>query len=138
MAMQKRELRARNYFTEAQLTSHYASGILRVLLNNQPRREQPYQMMQLMQWNWFLDHGVLRMDRSSGTISIDYSRYHDAVRDLLKEVLALQDSGDKAAARAFIDRWGMWDDSLHGRVASAIRAQEQSRFRLFEYAALKQ
>ncbi len=131
-----RDLRARNYFTESQLTSHYASGIRRVLLNNKPRREQPYNMMQLMQWNWFLDRGVLRFDRASGTMSIDYARYHDAVRDLLKEVLALQDSGDKRAATAFIDRWGTWDDSLHGRIAATIREQQRYRFRLFEYAAL--
>jgi len=90
-----------------------------------------------MQWNWFLDRGVLRLDAAGGRMSVDYGRYHDAVRDLLKEVLALQDSGDKTAARAFIDRWGMWDDSLHGRIAAAIRGQQQFRFRLFEYAALK-
>ena len=131
-----RELRARNYFTEAQLTSHYASGILRVLQNNKPRREQPYNMMQLMQWNWFLDRGVLRFDAATGTLSIDYNRYHDAVRDLLREVLALQDSGNKAAATAFIDRWGTWSEGLHGRVATASREQQRTRFRLFEYAAL--
>ena len=91
-----RELPSRGYFTEAQLRSHYASGILRVLQNNSPRREQPYNMMQLMQWNWFLDSGVLRFDRSTSKLAIDYDRYHDAVRDLLKEVIAQQDGGDKA------------------------------------------
>jgi hypothetical protein len=130
------ELLRRGYFTEAQLRSHYASGIYRVLQNNQPRRQQPYNMMQVMQWNWFLDRGVLRVDRGSGTMSIDYARYHQAVSDLLKEVLALQDTGDKAAATAFIDKWGAWDDALHGRIATAIREQQQFRFRLFEYAAL--
>jgi hypothetical protein len=132
-----RELRARGYFTETQLRSHYASGIYRTLQNNKPRREQPYNMMQLMQWNWFLDRGVLQFDRSTGKLSIDYTNYHDAVRDLLKDVLGLQDAGDKAKATAFIDRWGSWDENLHGKVAAAIRDQQRSRFRLFEYAALK-
>jgi hypothetical protein len=130
-----RELEKRRYFTKDQLRGHYASGILRVLQNNKPRREQPYNMMQLMQWNWFLDNGVLAFDPATAKLSIDYDRYHDAVRALLKEVLALQESGDKAAASAFIDRWGKWDDNLHGRVAAAIRAQQRYRFRLFEYAA---
>jgi hypothetical protein len=128
-------LRARGHFTEAQLKSHYASGILRVLQNNRPRREQPYNTMQLMQWNWFLDRGVLRFDRTSGTMSVDYGRYHDSVRDLLKEVLALQDSGDKAVATAFIDKWGTWDEALHGRIATGMLEQQRFRFRLFEYAA---
>jgi hypothetical protein len=89
-----------------------------------------------MQWNWFLDRGVLRFDRGTGTMGIDYGRYHGAVRDLLKEVLALQDSGDKAAATAFIDTWSTWDETLHGRIAAAIREQQRFRFRLFEYAAI--
>jgi hypothetical protein len=53
-------LRKQNYYTDAQLRSVYASGILRVLQNNRPRRDQAYQTMQLMQWNWFLENGVWR------------------------------------------------------------------------------
>lgn len=131
------ELRRRSYFTEAQLQAHYASGILRVLQNNRPRREQPYNMMQLMQWNWFLDRGVLRFDPGTGKLSIDYARYPAAVADLLAEVLAVQDAGDKTRATAFIDRWGTWDEALHGRIATAVRDQAQYRFRLFDYAALE-
>ena len=130
-----RELNRRRYYTDEQLRSVYASGILRVLQNNKPRREQPYNMMQLMQWNWFLDKGVLSFDPATAKLSIDYDRYHNAARDLLKEVLALQDRGDKAAVTAFIDRWGKWDDNLHGKVAANIRAQQRYRFRLFDYAA---
>ena len=132
-----RELRARGYFTDGQLQSHYASGILRVLQNNRPRREQPYNMMQVMQWNWFLDRGVLRFDQATGKMSIDYGRYHAAVSDLLKEVLAVQDAGDKGRVTTFIDRWGAWDEALHGRIAASLREQARYRFRLFEYAALE-
>jgi hypothetical protein len=131
-----RELRRRGYYTEDQLRSLYASGILRTLQNNKPRREQPYNMMQLMQWNWFLDRKVLSFDPATARLSIDYGRYHDAVRDLLKQVIAIQEAGDAAAASAFVDRWGKWDEALHGRVAANIRAQQRYRFRLFEYAAL--
>ena len=70
-----RELRRRDYYNPVQLRSVYASGILRTLQNNRPRREQPYNMMQLMQWNWFLDRGVLRFDPASGKLSIDYDKY---------------------------------------------------------------
>jgi hypothetical protein len=131
-----KELRRRGYYSEDQLRAVYASGILRTLQNNKPRREQPYNMMQLMQWNWFLDRKVLSFDPASANLSIDYSRYHEAVRDLLKQVIAIQEAGDAAAASAFVDRWGRWDEALHGRVAANIRAQQRYRFRLFEYAAL--
>jgi hypothetical protein len=130
------ELRRRGYYSEDQLRSVYASGILRTLQNNRPRREQPYNMMQLMQWNWFLDRKVLSFDPASAKLTIDHDRYHDAVRDLLKQVIAIQESGDPKAAAAFVDRWGKWDEALHGRVAANIRAQQRYRFRLFEYSAL--
>ena len=132
-----RELRRRDYYNPVQLRSVYASGILRTLQNNRPRREQPYNMMQLMQWNWFLDRGVLRFDPASGKLSIDYDKYPDAVRDMLKQVIALQEKGDPADAAAFVTRWGNWDEALHGRIAGSIRAQQRYRFRLFEYAALR-
>jgi hypothetical protein len=110
-----KELRRRNYYTDDQLRAVYASGILRTLQNNKPRREQPYNMMQLMQMNWFLDKGVLKFDASTAKLRIDYDRYHEAVRDLLKQVLAIQESG--SGAEAFVTRWGTWDDQLHGRLA---------------------
>ena len=130
------ELRRRSYFTDAQLRAHYASGIFRTLQNVRPRREQPYQTMQLMQMNWFLEHGVLRFDGASQRLFIDYGSYHEAVTGLLREVLALQDRGDRAAADAFIARWTHWDDALHGRVAANMRAQQRYRYRLFLYQAL--
>jgi hypothetical protein len=66
----------------------------------------------------------------------DYSRYHDAGARSLKDVLAVQESGEKAAATALIDRWDAWDDSLHPGIAARIREQQRFRFRLFECAAL--
>jgi hypothetical protein len=131
-----RMLRAQGYFTDAQLRSFYASGVNRVLQNNRPRRDQPYNTMQLMQWNFFLENRVLSFDRATGTLTIDYGRYHDAVGELLKQVLAVQQAGDKAAADRFIERWTAWDESLHGAVAKNIRDAQQYRFRLFRYAAL--
>ena len=131
-----KELRRRGYYTPEQLRAVYASGILRTLQNNKPRREQPYNMMQLMQINWFMDRGVLKFDPASAKLRIDYDRYHDAVADLLKQVLAIQEAGDAKKAEAFIARWGTWDDNLHGRIAANIRAQQRYRFRLFEYSAL--
>ena len=130
------ELKTRGYYSEDQLRALYASGILRCLQNNRPRREQPYNMMQLMQWNWFLDRKVLSFDAATAKMSIDYGRYHAAVADLLKAVLALQVGGDRAAAEAFITKWGSWDEALHGKIATNIRAQQRYRFRLVNYAAV--
>ena len=129
-------LRRQGYYTDAQLRNVYASGVLRVLQNVKPRRDQPYQTMQLMQWNYFLERGLLTFDRETKLLRIDYDKYRDVVRDLLERVLRVQHEGDKAAADRFIDEYAKWDENLHGAVAANIRARQRYRFRLFKYAAL--
>jgi hypothetical protein len=130
-------LRRQGYYkTDAELRAVYASGVLRVLQNVKPRRDQPYQTMQLMQWNYFLEHGLLSFDRDGKQLRIDYDKYRDVVRDLLERVLRVQHEGDKAAADRFIDQYAKWDESLHGAVAANVRARQRYRFRLFKYAAL--
>ena len=92
--------------------------------------------MQLMQFNWFLDRGVLRFDRESGRLAINYDNYHRAVTELLREVLALQDRGDAARRRRLrhpLERLGR-GAARPGR--AAMRAQQRYRYRLFTYAAL--
>jgi hypothetical protein len=129
-------LHKQGYYNQAQLRSVYAGGILRVLQNNKPRRDQPYNTMQLMQWNFFLENGLLTFDNSTKTLRIHYEKYHDVVGKMLAKTLAVQYEGDKAAADKFIEQYTSWDDSLHGVVAANIRAQQRYRFRLFRYAAL--
>ncbi|HMG73461.1 MAG TPA: zincin-like metallopeptidase domain-containing protein [Pyrinomonadaceae bacterium] len=127
-------LHRQGYYTDEQFKSVYAGGILRVLQNNKPRRDQPYNTMQLMQWNFFLENGLLTFE--NGKLRIHYDKYHSVVGKLLQKVLEVQYNGDKAAADRFIDQYTTWKDDLHGVVAKNIRDQSRYRFRLFKYAAL--
>jgi hypothetical protein len=127
-------LHKQGYYTDAQVRSVYAGGILRVLQNNRPRRDQPYNTMQLMQWNYFLENGLLTFE--NGLLHIHYDKYHDVVGKMLRKTLEVQYAGDKAAADQFIDQYTKWDENLHGVVAKNIRDQQRYRFRLFKYAAL--
>ena len=129
-------LHKQGYYTDAQLRSVYAGGILRVLQNNRPRRDQPYNTMQLMQWNFFLQNGLLSFDPASKTLRIHYDKYHEVVGKMLERTLAVQYAGDKAGSDKFIDDYSQWDENLHGVIAANIRAQQRYRFRLFKYAAL--
>ncbi|HEX8292115.1 MAG TPA: hypothetical protein VF570_10190, partial [Pyrinomonadaceae bacterium] len=129
-------LRRQGYYTDAQLRAVYASGVLRVLQNVKPRRDQPYQTMQLMQWNFFLERGLLSFDRETKLLRVNYDKYREVVGELLERVLRVQHEGDKAAADRFVEEYAKWDEGLHGAVAANIRAQQRYRFRLFQYAAL--
>jgi Zincin-like metallopeptidase len=129
-------LHKQGYYTDAQLRSVYAGGILRVLQNNRPRRDQPYNTMQLMQWNFYLENGLLSFDPATKTIRVNYEKYHEVVGKMLEKTLAVQFEGDKAASDKYIDQYTNWDENVHGVIAANIRAQERYRFRVFKYAAL--
>ena len=128
-------LRERGYYDDATLRNVYAAGIKRTLQNVKPRRDEPYATMQLMQFNYFLEKGLLEVD-PSGQLVIRYDRYHDTVASLLREVLALQHAGDKAASDRFIERYTSWKPELHEPLAEKMRAATPYRFRIVRYAAL--
>lgn len=128
-------LRARGYYDDAGLRALYAAGIRRTLQNNRPRRDQPYQTMQLMQMNYFLEHGLLAWDPPAQALAIRRERYPEVVAALLKEVLAVQHRGDRAVAESFVARWTTWD-ARHEVLAAKLRAAGGPRFRLVRYAAL--
>jgi hypothetical protein len=129
-------LQKQGYYTKDQLRAVYAAGIRRVLQTAKPNRSQPYQTMQVMQWNFFMENGLLEFDRQSKRLEINYDKYHDVVGKMLAKVLDVQYQGSKAAADSFIEQYSNWDENLHGAIAKNIRDQQKYRFRLFKYAAL--
>ena len=124
------------YHTAEQLRAVYGAGILRVLNKSKPGREDAYQMMELMQFNYFMQNGLIAFDKAAGTVSIDYGKFHQVVGALLREVLALQYQGDKAATDAFITRYAVWNDDLHGVIGKKMLAAEKYKRWLVNYTAL--
>ena len=119
------------------LRSVQAGGILRVLQNNQPRTaDQPYQAMQLMQMNYFLENGLLSFDQQSVRLGINYGVYEEVAAKMLGEVLEIQAAGDAERARAFIERYTAWTPELHERLAEKLRNSAKYRYRMVEYKAL--
>jgi len=120
------------------LRSVQAGGVLRVLQSNQPRTaDQPYQAMQLMQMNYFLEHGLLRFDDKSARLHIDYALYDPVTEKMLAEVLAIQAAGDSDRAEAFITRYTTWTQELHERLAGRLRDSAKYRYRSVKYKTLQ-
>jgi hypothetical protein len=129
-------LRRQGYYDDRKLRALYAAGIRRALIDAKPRRDQVYDTMQLIQWNFFLENGLLAFDRDSGTLRIDYAKYHQVIGKLLAMVLDLQAQGDKAAADRFIAHYTVWDEKVHGVIARKLRDTARYRYTLFTYGAL--
>ncbi|HEX6790630.1 MAG TPA: NUDIX hydrolase, partial [Candidatus Krumholzibacteria bacterium] len=124
------------FYKPEDLTPLYASGVRRVLLKNKPDRSQPYQTMELMQWNYFMDKGALSFDAKTARLSVHQERFHDAVTAMLRDVLEIQAAGDAKAAEAYITKWTTWRDDLHERVAESMRSSEKYRFTCITYELL--
>jgi hypothetical protein len=130
-------LRQRGYYTDEQLKSVYASGIMRSILKSKPRRDQPYDTMQLMQMNFFRKNGVLAFDPASATLTIRFENYPGAVEQMLKQTLALQYAGDKDAAERFIAEYTEWDEALHGVIAKKyLSSVAHTLYGMIEYDVL--
>jgi hypothetical protein len=126
------------YYDEQGLRAHYADGIRRTLQVVKPRSEQPYQNMQLMQFNYFMEHGLIEPRGDAALLAINYERYHEVVSELLGEVLQLQYAGDYDMAKAFVERWNYWDERVHGRLAGLIQEQVRYRGTMVRYAVLEE
>ena len=115
-----------------------AGGVLRVLQNNQPRtKDQPYQTMQLMQMNYFLEHGALSFSQETARLQIHYDVYESVATKMLGEVLAIQAAGDSERAGEFIGRYTTWTTQLHERLAKRLRDSAKYRYRMVRYKALE-
>jgi hypothetical protein len=131
------QLNAAGTMDDNLLRSVQAAGVLRVLQRNQPRMDQPYQTMQLMQMNYFLQKGLLSFDPASARLTIHYDRYQAVASQLLEEVLAIQSAGSSERARQFIEKYTAWEAELHERLAQRLRDASRYRFRMVQYKALQ-
>jgi len=92
--------------------------------------------MQLMQFNFFMEMGLLELDSKSAELVINYERYHEVVTAMLEQVLEVQHVGDYEQADAFVARWNYWDEKLHGELANRLRNSGIYRRTIVRYAAL--
>jgi hypothetical protein len=123
--------------TDEALRSVQAAGVLRVLQQIQPRPDQPYQTMELMQMNYFLEKGLLEFDNGAGRLKIHYDRYRQVIGQMLADVLSIQSAGDRQQANQFISRYITWLPELHERLATALREAIRYRFLAVRYQALQ-
>lgn len=129
-------LRASGHLDDDALRAQYAAGVHRTLQTVRPRVEQPYQNMQLMQFNFFMELGLLELDGTSGQLIVNYDRFHGVVTEMLEQVLQIQYSGDYEMAGDFIARWNYWDEKLHGKLANKMRDSGVYRRTIVRYHAL--
>jgi hypothetical protein len=120
-------------YTPDEMRAVAAAALLAGLRPVRPLRSQPYPTLWVMQLNHSLETGYLRIDDDG--VHIEHDLLADTVTSMLRETLAIQDSGTHADSSAFIERYSAWDER-HERIAAAVRSAEQHRFVLPKFAVL--
>jgi hypothetical protein len=123
----------RELVSEADHRASIASGLLGGLRPVRPLRSQVYETLWLMELNFFLERGLLVFE--AGRLGIRYELHAEVVRDLLRQVLEIQSSGNRAAAADLIERYSTWDERNEA-VARAVTAASKYRFLHPRYAIL--
>lgn len=129
-------LHATGVMDDTVFRSVQAASILRVLQKNQPRLEQAYSTMQLMQMNYFMENGLLSFDPADSRLVIHYDLYNQVISQMLNDVLSIQLQGDSDKALDFIEEYNTWTPELHGKLAKRLRDSSRYRFLMVRYQAL--
>jgi hypothetical protein len=62
-----------------------------------------------MQYRYIRDHGGIVWDAQAKRFRIDAAKIDGAIRDLVREIITRQATGDYAGTKAFLDKWGAPD-----------------------------
>jgi hypothetical protein len=65
-----------------------------------------------MQINRFVEEGAARFDAATGRFTIDLDRLERSVASLTRDLCAYEFRGDKAAAKALLERYGVVSDVI--------------------------
>lgn len=70
-----------------------------------------------MQYGYLLAKGAFRFDEDDGHYVIDPARMETGLRDLLRDILMLQATGDYAGTKAFLAEWARLDQHADAAIA---------------------
>jgi hypothetical protein len=121
-------------FTSEEAQAVIAACIMSGLRPVRPRRSQPYPTLWLMELNYFLENGLVRIEGDG--LHIDHERAETVIESMLRETLAIMDHGSKADSGAYIERWSTWDER-HERIAARLVAAEKYRTLFARFAILE-
>jgi hypothetical protein len=89
------------------LNGYYASEVAGIFRTVRFGVAEAHGRAEIMEFNFFSEHGAISRDAASGRYAIDFSRMPDAVAVLAKELLDEEATGDRARADAWFTKYGV-------------------------------
>ena len=71
-----------------------------------------------IQINRYLEAGAASFDQATGRFDVDLAKLEQGISDLTRDLVMVQHNGDKAAAQAMLDKYGVMSPSMKQALAS--------------------
>jgi hypothetical protein len=94
------------------LNSYYVSYVGGIFRTVRFGVAEAHSRAEMMEFNYFAEHGVVVRDAASGRYAIELARMPSAVADLARELLEQEASGDRSRAEAWFARYGTMPPEL--------------------------
>ena len=100
------------------LNGYYASEVAGIFRTVRFGVAEAHGRAEIMEFNFYLERGVISRDAASGRYAIDFDRMPEAVAALAKELLEQEATGDRARVEAWFAKYG----SVPSELAKALEA----------------
>jgi hypothetical protein len=90
----------------AQIRATYVAGLFRAMRFG---AGEAHGKGAAMQYRYLRDKGAIVWDTQAKRFRIDEAKIDGAIRDLVREIVIRQATGDYAGTKAFLDKWGVPD-----------------------------
>ncbi len=101
------------------LESHYVGYLAEALRSIRFGTGSSYGMTRSSAWNYFLELGALRYDPATRKFSVDVEKMTEAAEKLVATLFTIEGTGDREAAKAFLDRYMYVAPELEALLAEA-------------------
>ena len=88
------------------LNGYYASEVAGIFRTVRFGLAEAHGRAEIMEFNFYSDHGAITRDPASARYAIDFARMPDAVAALSKELLEEEATGDRARVEAWFTKYG--------------------------------
>jgi hypothetical protein len=104
------------------LRGYYASEVAGIFRTVRFGVAEAHGRAEIMEFNFYLERGVIARDAASGRYAIDFDRMPDAVAALAKELLEQEATGDRARVEAWFAKYGSMPPELTRALEAASDA----------------
>lgn len=101
------QLLAKKELRDTSLADHYVTFVAGILRSVRFGAADAHGKANMIEFNWFADHGAFTRDAASGRYRIDVARARAATESLATRILRLQGDGDYALAKRMVDAEGV-------------------------------